>query len=94
LGEECREDFTVDFKNVILSCKSKEPILLSSAPGFDPSFKVEQLSKESNIKMHSVAIGSAEGFDLADKAIKEGIKIGAWIMLKNVHLAPSWLSEL
>jgi dynein heavy chain 1 len=59
LGEECREDFTVDFKSVILACKSKEPILLSSAPGFDPSFKVEQLSKESNIKLHSVAIGSA-----------------------------------
>jgi dynein heavy chain 1 len=40
----------------------------------------------------SVAIGSAEGFDLADKAMKEGVKNGTWIMLKNVHLAPSWLS--
>lgn len=40
LGEECTEDYTIDFKNAILSCKAKEPILLSSAPGFDPSFKV------------------------------------------------------
>lgn len=94
LGEECREDYTIDFKYVIMSCKSKEPILLSSAPGFDPSFKVEQLSKETNSKLLSVAIGSAEGFELADRAIKEGVKTGSWIMLKNVHLAPSWLSEL
>jgi dynein heavy chain 1, cytosolic len=94
LGEECTEDYTIDFKNAIQSIKSKEPILLSSAPGFDPSFKVEQLSKETNTKLHSVAIGSAEGFELADKAIKECVKTGNWIMLKNVHLAPTWLSEL
>ncbi len=94
LGEECREDYTVDFKSAITACKSKEPILLSSAPGFDPSFKVEQLSKETNSKLISVAIGSAEGFELADRAMKEGVKSGSWIMLKNVHLAPSWLSEL
>ena len=41
-----------------------------------------------------MAIGSAEGFDLADKAMKEGVKTGTWVMLKNVHLAPTWLSEL
>lgn len=45
LGDECREGNTLDFKQVVQSCKAKEPILLSSAPGFDPSFKVEQLSK-------------------------------------------------
>ena len=45
LGEECQEGITLDFKQVISTCKSKEPILLSSAPGFDPSFKVEQMSK-------------------------------------------------
>lgn len=44
--------------------------------------------------MISVAIGSAEGFELADKGIKECVKTGHWIMLKNVHLAPAWLSEL
>lgn len=94
LGPECRDDYTIDLKSAVLSCKSKEPILLSSAPGFDPSFKIEQLSKETNNKLISVAIGSAEGFDLAEKAMKEGVKNGTWVMLKNVHLAPSWLTEL
>jgi dynein heavy chain 1 len=41
---------------------SKTPILLCSAPGFDPSYKIEYLSKELNVKLVSVAIGSAEGY--------------------------------
>lgn len=73
---------------------SKTPILLCSAPGFDPSFKVEQLAKEVGIRLTSVAIGSAEGFDQADQAITQAVKSGSWVMLKNVHLATSWLNEL
>jgi hypothetical protein len=34
----------------------------SSAPGFDPSNKVETLAKDMNVKLITVAIGSAEGF--------------------------------
>jgi dynein heavy chain 1 len=36
----------------------------------------------------SVAIGSAEGFEVADKAINAASKSGHWVLLKNVHLAP------
>jgi dynein heavy chain 1 len=57
LGDRCIDDQTLDLKKVITSVKAKEPILLSSAPGFDPSFKVE--SKEINTKLVSVAIGSS-----------------------------------
>ena len=45
-------------------------------------------------KIFSVAIGSSEGYELADRSIKEAVKQGAWVMLKNVHLDPAWLSEL
>lgn len=68
--------------------------MLCSAPGFDPSFKVELLAKELNIKLISVALGSAEGFDQADKSISQASRSGIWVMLKNVHLAPTWLNEL
>ena len=37
---------------------AKSPILLCSAPGSDPSFKIEMLSRERGIKLISVAIGS------------------------------------
>lgn len=39
-------------------------------------------------------LGSAEGFSQANKAINSAIKSGRWVMLKNVHLAPSWLVQL
>lgn len=42
---------------------SKSPVLLCSAPGFDPSYKVEALAKEMNSRLVSVAIGSQEGFE-------------------------------
>lgn len=45
LGDKAIDDQTLDIKSVITTVKAKEPILLSSAPGFDPSFKVESTSK-------------------------------------------------
>jgi dynein heavy chain 1 len=47
-----------------------------------------------NVKLFPVAIGSSEGFEIADRSIKDAVKLGAWVMLKNVHLDPTWLSEL
>lgn len=44
--------------------------------------------------MTSIAIGSEEGFAQADKAINTASKNGRWVLLKNVHLAPSWLVTL
>ena len=38
--------------------------------------------------LSNIAIGSAEGFSLAEKAINAAAKSGKWVMLKNVHLAP------
>ncbi|XP_013140288.1 PREDICTED: dynein heavy chain, cytoplasmic [Papilio polytes] len=39
-------------------------------------------------------IGSAEGFNQAERAINTACKTGRWVMLKNVHLAPVWLVQL
>ena len=39
-------------------------------------------------------MGSPEGYAQADEAIKEAAKRGHWVLLKNVHLAPQWLSKL
>lgn len=41
-----------------------------------------------------MTIGSAEGFNQAEKAINTAVKSGRWVMLKNVHLAPQWLVQL
>jgi dynein heavy chain 1 len=39
-------------------------------------------------------MGSQEGFTLADQAIANAARQGTWVMLKNVHLASSWLGSL
>jgi dynein heavy chain 1, cytosolic len=74
------------------NCKS--PILFCSTPGHDASSKIEALARKLNKKFLAIAIGSSEGFDLVEKNFPQKIKTGEWLVLKNVHLAPSWLNEL
>ncbi|CAH8838540.1 unnamed protein product [Trichobilharzia szidati] len=74
--------------------RSNMPVLLCAVQGFDPSGRVEDLANENSKQLTSIAIGSAEGFSQADKAINAAAKSGKWVMLKNVHLAPSWLVQL
>jgi dynein heavy chain 1 len=74
--------------------KSMTPILMCSVPGFDASGRVEDLAAETNKQLVSIAIGSAEGFTLAEKTINTASKTGKWVLLKNVHLATHWLVQL
>ncbi|KAG5458344.1 MAG: dynein heavy chain domain-containing protein, partial [Olpidium bornovanus] len=57
-------------------------------------YRVEKLVRESNAKCASVALGSPEGYDIADKAIAVAVSAGTWVLLKNVPLAASWLNQL
>ncbi|KAJ3019014.1 UNVERIFIED_CONTAM: hypothetical protein HDU68_010891 [Siphonaria sp. JEL0065] len=70
------------------------PIAFCSVPGYDASNRVEHFAQESTVKLTSVAMGSQEGFQLAENAISTATREGSWVLLKNVHLAPSWLSQL
>ena len=67
---------------------------MCSVPGYDASSRVDDLAAEMNKPVTSIAIGSAEGFNEADKAINTAVRSGKWVLLKNVHLAPSWLVTL
>ncbi|KAK7789348.1 hypothetical protein R5R35_002380 [Gryllus longicercus] len=70
------------------------PALLCSVPGFDASGRVDDLAAELGRPLAGIAIGSAEGFSQADRAINLAVKSGRWVLLKNVHLAPQWLVQL
>jgi dynein heavy chain 1 len=74
--------------------KCNTPILLCSVPGYDASGRVDDLAANQGKQCTSIAIGSAEGFNLAEKAISSASKTGRWVLLKNVHLAPQWLVTL
>ena len=56
--------------------KSSTPILLCSVPGYDASGRVDDLSAQQGKQCTSIAIGSAEGFSLAEKAISSASKAG------------------
>lgn len=72
----------------------KNPVLLCSVTGYDASNKVEDLAVELHKDFTSIAIGSSEGFTQAERAVDNASKTGRWVLLKNVHLAPSWLTQL
>ncbi|XP_065449670.1 cytoplasmic dynein 1 heavy chain 1-like isoform X1 [Chrysemys picta bellii] len=85
----------LDLKHIVnTEVKPNTPVLMCSVPGYDASDYVEDLATEQNTQITSIAIGSAEGFNQADKAINTAVKSGRWVMLKNVHLAPGWLMQL
>lgn len=85
----------LDFGSVVENqLKATVPALLCSVPGFDASGRVDDLAAELGKQIVSIAIGSAEGFNQADRAINMAVKAGRWVMLKNVHLAPQWLVQL
>lgn len=74
--------------------KATSPLMFVSAPGFDASNKVIELAQATNKTLMSAAMGSEDGFKVADKSIASALKSGQWVLLKNVHLAVKWLTEL
>lgn len=70
------------------------PILLVSSPGFDPSAKVHWAAQKQRQPITSIAMGSEEGYAVAEKSIASAARQGTWVLLKNVHLASTWLQDL
>ncbi|RDW80646.1 cytoplasmic dynein-like protein 1 heavy chain 1 [Coleophoma crateriformis] len=85
---------TEDLKQTVDQVSSSQPIALCSSPGFDASYKVDTLVERSRRSCTNIAMGSNEGPAIADKAISNAAATGSWVLIKNVHLAPSWLQSL
>ncbi|EER38945.1 dynein heavy chain [Histoplasma capsulatum H143] len=83
-----------DLKDVVEQVTATAPISLSSSPGFDASYKVDGLVERMHATCANIAMGSNEGVESADKAISNAAATGTWVLVKNVHLAPSWLQSL
>lgn len=67
---------------------------MCSTPGYDASSKVDDLAAKMRQPYKALAMGSDEGFELAEKTIVAAAKAGSWVLLKNIHLAPAWLVQL
>ncbi|KAI9911312.1 hypothetical protein PsorP6_009030 [Peronosclerospora sorghi] len=78
-------------KNVEEDIQAARGVLLCSTTGFDPSAQIDELAVVKQKKYNSVSMGSSEGFDAAEKGLNTALKHGHWLLLRNVHLCPSWL---
>jgi dynein heavy chain 1, cytosolic len=87
-------DTTEDLKQTVEQVSATSPIALCSSPGFDASYKVDNLVQRSHASCTNIAMGSNEGLTSADKAISNAAANGSWVLVKNVHLAPTWLQSL
>ncbi|TVY46530.1 Dynein heavy chain, cytoplasmic [Lachnellula occidentalis] len=87
-------DTTEDLKQTVDQVSACRPIALCSSPGFDASYKVDNLVERSRATCTNIAMGSNEGLATADKAISNAAANGSWVLVKNVHLAPTWLQSL
>ncbi|PHH59003.1 hypothetical protein CDD81_3954 [Ophiocordyceps australis] len=87
-------DYVEDLEQTVHQVSATLPISLVSSPGFDASYKVDNLVERSSVRCTNIAMGSNEGPASADKAITNAAQTGSWVLVKNVHLAPSWLQSL
>lgn len=87
-------DAVEDLKQIVDQVSANTPILLCSSPGFDASYKIENLVNRTHKTCTNIAMGSNEGLASADKAVASAASNGSWVLVKNVHLAPTWLQSL
>lgn len=87
-------DIVEDLKQTVEQVSATRPISLVSSPGFDASYKVDSLVERMRVRCTNIAMGSNEGLASADKAISNAAQTGSWVLIKNVHLAPTWLQSL
>lgn len=87
-------DTAEDLKQTVDQVSASRPIALCSSPGFDASYKVDNLVERSRATCTNIAMGSNEGLATADKAVSNAAANGSWVLVKNVHLAPTWLQSL
>ena len=83
-----------ELAEVVLKEETHHLIMLIGTQGNDPGKLVDNLLLNSTGKYERIALGSAEGFAAAEKALVQMSKNGGRLLLRNVHLAPQWLQSL
>jgi len=60
---------TEDLKQIVDQVAASRPIALCSSPGFDASYKVDNLVERSHAACTNIAMGSNEGLATADRPL-------------------------
>jgi dynein heavy chain 1 len=86
------QNLEFDLQSVVAKeSHSRAPIMLCSRSGFDASSKVDSIAAALGVRYQSLAMGSEEGFQMAEKYVSAAAKNGTWVLLRNVHLCPVYM---
>ncbi len=93
-GPDFQWDCSLDIGAITACSSPHSPILLVCEAGYDAGHNVEALASSQGMKLTSIAMGSVEGFLLADRSLSVAAKEGSWVLLRNCHVCPQWLDLL
>ena len=86
-GYDILSEISYSLQTVVESqVRASSPVILSSIHGLDASYRVDSLVSQGNVQCASVALGSVEGFPMAERAISQAARQGSWVLLKNCHV--------
>lgn len=82
-----------DLRELIMLEDSQKPFILAYPEGYDATYRVEQIAKDMSKKVAVISLGSREGMDSANKELALAMTNGIWLIIQNVQMSPTWLSE-
>lgn len=77
------------------SSGSHDPLqLFLCTAGYDVSGQIENVAREKGVDLKEIAMGSPEGFGIAESLLKSALNRGGTVLLKNIHLTTEWLNDV
>jgi dynein heavy chain len=95
MGQKFVEPPPFDLVKSYKESSATAPLLFVLSPGSDPTAALLGFADASGFgsKFNAISMGQGQG-PKAAALITEAMKAGAWVLLQNCHLAPSWMPSL
>ncbi|XP_036080207.1 dynein heavy chain 6, axonemal isoform X2 [Rousettus aegyptiacus] len=92
LGKHFVETPPMDLPTLYQDMSCNTPLVFILSTGSDPMGAFQRFARESGYseRVQSISLGQGQG-PIAERMIKDAMKLGNWVFLQNCHLAVSWM---